>query len=382
MSRFFRFLIIFWIVCIAISGVIFSFLSTHPDTMLWIEDIHPSSAYERGRELKQQKRFKKAIEFFKKGRNYYKKIFDETRLERHKRLYVQGILEMANIYAESELPNDLEQAATLYAQALKLLPDSEEGQGQPYLAQGFVLQRLGRHPEAILSFSSAVDWGSALIALQAMLGRGDSCLETGQTQKACDDWYLFARYYDRITDRDWETLLKLSVLPDIRSEYILGRAYYDLLKKDKAKPHLKRYFQRYPNDRSARFWYGHSTGIPLDFDRGTIELTDCFPQNNQIPLQISSTIVDLFVERRGSYDLILSLSGGEKSSELNKAFIYRNRSRVAEIVLTSSTQERYSTIIELERGANYIQIESNIRYFDTKYPGLFLHALEIKPVSS
>lgn len=375
MSRFSRLSAACWIGCVILSGALFSFLSYHPEMMLWIEDIHPSNAYDQGRILRDRGQTDKAIRYFEKGRDYFERIYRETGLERHKNLYAHGILEIANTYSRSDNPDDLERAVRSYLEGLELSPRVSEG--HPHLALGFVFQRLNRHLQAIDSFSNAINFGSALISLQALLGRGDSYLKTNQPEKACNDWYYFVRYYDRITDNDWETVMQLPVLPDIRSEYIRGRACQGLLDTEQAKPHLKRYTEQCPQDRSARFWYSQLINAVVIPDAGLIPLEDCYPVLMENPRLISTDIIDIYMDRDCLCKLSFALSASGKTPELDRLIISRNRMIISEITLNTNDLNIYTETVELIRGINYFQLNSK---YGSEFPQkaeLWLHRLEL-----
>ncbi|MGC9328713.1 MAG: tetratricopeptide repeat protein [Candidatus Hinthialibacter sp.] len=364
-------------VVIVLSCTGFYYLSFRPNMMLWIEEYHPSNAYQRGRQLKEEGRLAEAIASIRSGLQYFEQMAGETRLKRHRLQYLQGFLELASVYREYGDPRSLEKALDCYSQAAEIDPYYAEG--QPSLSKGMLLHDQRDYQEAAAAFTQVIDCGGSLTALEAALGRGSCFYEMKEYQKACPDWYNFARYKKGITLEQLKNLATLPVDSCTRALYIHARTALALGRKTQAAQSFEQYLSLCPEDRSARFYYRRLTSSPAPASEAAIPLADFYPHSHESPLPFFSKLVDLYANEAVRVELAFQFSLPPQRDQPAKCRVNLNAAPAADFIVHAPEPRRFSTQIDLAPGMNLLDLHVEQNPGDASVTSLLLHSLFVKP---
>ena len=99
LTRWDKWLLLIWVICVSGSLLLFAYLSENPQIVLKIEERQPGIAYERGLELIEKGRIQEAVASFKRGRDFFQKIYEKTGEEGHKRQMVLNEIAIADTYS-------------------------------------------------------------------------------------------------------------------------------------------------------------------------------------------------------------------------------------------------------------------------------------------
>lgn len=356
-----------------VSYVAFSYLAEHPSLVLWIETRHPSNAYQHGRELFRQGKWREAVEAVEVGVNYFEKLYEETGLPRHRFLYALGLLEIANIYKDRDNPAYVSRSIELYKQVLDLAPTIS--MGQPYLALGTVWLRLNRYEEAIEALTHAIDLGTVDLALHATHARGRAYLMNGNVSSACRDWFLFCTYYDRVTDDDYRELLKLPLDACTGAPYIHGRAEMTIGDRKKAEQLFERFIEANPDHVGAVFYLNRLTQENRPWPDRSIHLENLFPPMDRSPRICDSLGLVWFSQQSGAHRLSVTLSNRAETE--TKVSVFHNRRLAGEWFVLSVDPQLHAMSIEMVEGENYIWFETERDQDHSKRETILLHSIEI-----
>ena len=345
-----------WLLLLVILFPLLAYLSTHPGIVLRLEASQPSEAYGRGLQLLQQGRRAEAFAEFEKGRDFFMRLYEESRSENHKKQAVLCALAIANALTESGNPSDLNRALAYFAESIRLAPDISEG--QPYLGEGNAYRRLGRYQEAVDAYAEATRRGNALLILDLLYWRGFSFLQLEKPDEAADDWYEYLRFTEKnIAPEQWVEFSRIPKCRNPRCHFILGYAALSLQNVEAARKHLETYLQSIPDDRCAKYLLSSLTFSPVPSDLETISLAECFPPGGSEPRPLNVTLLDLYVPRSGGYQLTAGLSGEATGTVLPKIAWVLNGMPVQELLLVSSQVKEYMVPVEMRAGKNRLRLE-------------------------
>ena len=368
--------IIIWTILVAVSGTFFYFLSSRPNMMLWVEEFHPSNAYQRGRELKEDGNLEEAFESFRLGSEYFLHLAEENQSRRHWLQYVQGLMEMAKV---SELYGDadsLQKAVSLIAKAVGIEP--RYAQGEPFLSMGVILRRLKQYREAIDAFTGACDSGGAYVALDAVWERALCYWELGDKKAACRDWSVFTRFKGCNAPQVWDYLVE--VPNDLCRDAMFLHACKAEFNGDSALSNdlWGRLYELDRNDRCVKYYDNSSDRNWLDNNRN-IDLADIFPFVDERPLPFYSFLFDVFNAENEEYQIQMELSCPKSDLLTNKVVIDSGNNQLKEIVLLSPVRRVYSVNSPMHKGSNVLRVRaSRDRGFSAVTP-LYIHSLSVRP---
>lgn len=370
--------LLLWGSIVALSGVGFYYLSSRPQTLLWIEDYHPSNAYQKGRALKEEGQWEEALAAFQRGTGYFRELAEQNPLRRYRLQYLQGLLEMASVYEEMGDPSSLHAALDLWQKAVEIEPRYAEG--QPFLARGMVLQRLGEYRKAVDAYSGALEYGSAPVALEAVLGRGGCYKELGDFPAAGRDWYWYARLKKGIAPALWNDLAAIPLDSCAEAYYLHARAVSIRGETKQAEECWRKYLTLNPLDRSAIYYFHRLTGVSMELDDGEIPLTDLFPVSSQYPRPLSSVLLDVYSDGDQPVELCIEITASNEKSTHQKVIVERDRQPVWEGAAISDSPHILSAGLILQAGVNIFHLYSQTGEEERVTPFL-LHSLTVRPES-
>jgi len=371
-------LLILWGSIVILSGIGFYYLSLKPNTLLWIEDYHPSNAYQKGRELKEEGKWEEALAAFRRGADYFHGLSEKNPLRRYRLQYLQGLLEMAPVYAEMGDPSSLQTALDLWQKAVEIEPRYAEG--QPFLARGMVLQRLGEYRDAVEAYSGAMEYGSAPVALEAVLGRGGCYKELGDFPAAGRDWYWYARLKKGFAPALWNDLASIPLDSCAEAHYLHARAASIRGETKQAEECWRKYLTLNPLDRSANYYFHRLTGKSMELGDGEIPLTDLFPVSSQNPRPFSSVLVDVYSDGDQPVELCIEITASNEKSTHQKVIVERDRQPVWDGAAISDSPHILSAGLILQAGVDIFHLYSQAGEEERVTP-LFLHSLTVRPES-
>ncbi len=371
-------LLILWGSFVALSGIGFYYLSLRPQTLLWIEDYHPSNAYQKGRVLKEEGQWEEALAAFQRGTDYFHGLAEKNPLRRYRLQYLQGLLEMASVYEEMGDPASLRIASELWQKAVEIEPQYAEG--QPFLARGMVLQRLGEYRNAVEAYSGAMEYGSAPVALEAALGRGGCYKKLGDFPAAGRDWYWYARFKKGIAPALWNDLTAIPLDSCAEALYLHARAASIRGETKQAEESWRKYLTLNPLDRSANYYFHRLTGKSMELGDGEIPLSDLFPVSSQNPRLMDSVLLDLYSEIEQPVELRIEIAASDEMSSLGKLIVEQDRRPVWEGAAISDSPHILSARLTLQAGVNIFHLYSQTGEEERVTP-FFLHSLTVRPES-
>lgn len=353
--RFWIWILIFWISIIIGSGLGFYYLSYRPNMMLWAEEFHPSNAYQRGRELKEEGKLAEALAAYRSGCRFFEQIAQQTQMRQHRLQYVQGLLEQALIWKEYNDVPSLQEALHLYTQATHVEPRYAEG--EPWLAKGTLLQTMGKFQDSIQAFTRVFENGSALTAVDAAFGRGTSHFHLGDLQNAGLDWYRYIRYKGSLSLNAIKVISALPVESSTNALYIHARLSSEMGGKGKAIQFWQEYLAKNPMDRSARFYNECLVGNPGEFKEETIALSDFFPQEVNKSFAFSSALVDLYAFRSMRVEITMELSLAKTDSQPAQLKLTSNGQPISSLTVHSIDRGLYAVETVLQPGLDLIGLQ-------------------------
>ncbi|MBD3266567.1 hypothetical protein GF373_07845 [bacterium] len=294
-------IILIWLVLFVGSICIFQYVKNRPNIVLWMEDFHPSVAYEKGKEALKQGRIGRAVEFFQKGQAYFKQLFKESELARHKELWAYGLLLEANAYKDSASLKQKKQSIPLYRQVIELAPTLSNG--QPCVSLGEMYQELGDYENAVEAYTLAMDFSSAEYALPPYFGRGYCYKYLNVPAKAAEDWYIYIRFHQQAM-REWmlQEMLSLNGADSGKALYIEGYARMKLKEnKEEAIERFKHFLKENPSNRSAEYYLSLLTGAEYKPNYGEIPLSEMFPPNGPGQRNLGEIFIDLYTSVSGDF---------------------------------------------------------------------------------
>ncbi len=350
-----KIILIIWFVVLVGALSLFAFLASDPRYLLGIEEMQPDAAYANGLKLVRDGKLFEAVETFRKGERFYQRLYDEKGLKRHEAQVVQHRLAIANAYFVLGATDELELAVGMYKKVIE--QDPGFSLGQPHLSLGDTLQRLERYSEAIRAYNGVFEYGNGLILLEALYGRGRCYWLTKQPVPASDDWYLFLRYTEKaLNDEQWKEIRQLPVCENPRCHFILAKAFENSSDLEKANTHLDIYLQSIPEDRCAHYLDALWKNQPLPADQGKIPIADCFYPTDQVPRPVYQTLLNMYTESSGLYELTLELSGQAEGVDIPEIEIVANGLPVEKIWIKSAQPKPYTISLELQSGKNFIRL--------------------------
>lgn len=364
------------------SGLAFLF-AWNPEIMLYIEEVQPGAANQRGLALIREGKNDEALRSFERGYDYFLEIYKRTGERRHRLQVVQALLGIAHVYKNRPFPEDWRQARDVYQQAIELEPDWPGG--QPYLSLGEVLLTLNEPEPAIEAFTRSLERSSGRFDLKALLGRGISHIVSGNSASAADDLYAYIRYgLSAVSVEQWATIQTMDpeAVPNPKALFVRAIADYHLGEADQALDGLEDYATHAPGDPAARFYYSviggetEASGAPGPFTESSGELFD--QVYRPLPTegdQFTHVFVDVYHVKNPTMNLAIELSGQSNSDRAPAIEVLANRAVVATLSPISPIPETTMVTIPVQSSRTVVELREQWVAGVPPLSDLYLHSL-------
>ncbi|MBZ0257177.1 tetratricopeptide repeat protein, partial [bacterium] len=254
-SRYYKVTFTIWVLFTIFSFSVFSYFAYYPQSILLVEAYQPGASYERAKHYLNNGNIAGAIKAYQRGVNYFKQLYDESGLERHKLYAGQGLLGIAGIYRNVIKPPDLDAAAQYYEKALAWHPYWDKP--KPYLFLGETLLEAGKFEDAISPLTSVINLGTAPNSMEALYLRGIAYFQSGEYQQAAVDWRNYLRFsWGPVPTERWNQFLALRAKSVNTPEYfyVQGLERYSREEPGESIEFLSKYLKENPDDAATKYY--------------------------------------------------------------------------------------------------------------------------------
>lgn len=387
MNRFHLFLLIGLLLVTAISYPTFMYLANHPSILLGIERTQPSSLIRTGNEMLTAGNLQRAVESFERAHKKYEALYEETGLERHRKLVADAAISVANAYRILGVTSEWQTSEIIYKEVLQDYPSGNHGSW--ILSRGMALEQLQRYDEAIELFNQVMDVGSGITKLYTRYERGRSFLELGKLEQACDDLYWFIRSQRwELSEEQWLEFQRLENAENPKKYFILGFTYHALNNAEQALSNIQTYLLTNPDDRAGLYLLSSLLVEPFVQDSTTISLSEMMPPQAQNPYKLTGGLLNLYIANPGAYSLRLTLSVPPKqepdeddsSIEVPNVTVSCNSEEIQSFFVSSQDTAEYDISLSLMEGKNIVQIQTQSVGILDPLVIVHLHSIQLLPL--
>lgn len=397
-----------WLLLTVASFAVFSYLAYHPQAILMVETYQPGASYDRAKVFLSNGEIDNALDSYQRGVKYFKQLYDESGLDRHKIYVSQGLLGIAHIYKSYMDPPLFDEADAYYVEALEWY--SNWNLAQPYYSLGETRFDAGNYEKAIGPLTTTIHKGLAPTTLDALFLRGLAYFKLNQYDLAASDWYQYLRFYSGKTSTErWNQFLELRdadiisstsiespqatpsnnppatpesvYVPDYIPElfYILARERLAREEPKEAIQFFKNYTNFNPNDISALYYVSELNGTPTNSGFGERALSDIFPPASPPDFRLWERYVDVYASQPITAIVNLEISFRGASLEPQRIQFNLGEGDFFEIVEKNGTTGTYKIPCSFSPGKSVLRIREVAPFNQPDGSGVFFHSISINP---